>query len=79
LEFELDSYGLNAVTEGTDAQGEVLVKIKREQKLFNGRGLSTDVIEASVNAYLNAINKMYDEIRQASRKEAEAEESMAHE
>ncbi len=79
LEFELDSYGLNAVTEGTDAQGEVLVKIKREQKLYNGRGLSTDVIEASVNAYLNAINKMYDEIRQASGKEAGAEESMAHE
>ncbi|NLY10850.1 MAG: 2-isopropylmalate synthase [Firmicutes bacterium] len=58
LEFELVDYSLRSVTEGKDAQGEVLVKIRKADQHFTGRGLSTDIVEASVKAYLNAKNKM---------------------
>ena len=53
----LESYGIKAVTEGKDALGEVTVKVSREGKSFIGRGGSTDVIEASIRAYVNAVNK----------------------
>lgn len=55
---ELVSYSIEAVTEGTDALGEAKVKIKTpEGSEFTGRGVSTDVIKASLKAYLGAINK----------------------
>lgn len=53
----LESYNLNAVTEGADALGEVKVKISSGHGAFTGRGVSTDVIKASIKAYVNAINK----------------------
>lgn len=52
-------YQLNAVTSGKDALGEVLTKIQIDDKVYNGRGLSIDIIEASVKSYINAINKYY--------------------
>ena len=55
--FELEDYTLQSVTEGEDALGEAMVKIKFGEGIWNGYGLSTDVIEASIEAYLNAINK----------------------
>lgn len=54
----LKDYQLKAVTAGEDALGEATVWIERDGRTFNGRGLSTDVIEASAKAYVNAINKM---------------------
>lgn len=60
--FILEDYNIRSVTEGKDAQGEVIVKLRKEDKTYNGRGLSTDVIEASVKAYINAINKMLYEL-----------------
>lgn len=54
---ELASYGITAVTEGTDALGEAKVKISAGELTFTGRGVSTDIIKASIKAYLNAINK----------------------
>lgn len=54
---ELKHYGLNAVTGGKDAMGEVTVRLAIQDKVFVGRGFSTDVIEASAKAYLNALNK----------------------
>jgi 2-isopropylmalate synthase len=55
----LEDYQLGAVTEGEDAQGDALVKIKTGGgETFSGRGLSTDVIEASIHACINAVNKM---------------------
>jgi len=54
---ELVSYEIRAVTEGTDALGEARVKIKSGESTFTGRGVSTDIIKASIKAYLNAINK----------------------
>ncbi len=56
--LELNEYELGAVSEGQDALGEVKVRISLDDKFSNGRGISTDIIEASINAYLNAINKM---------------------
>lgn len=59
MELKLDDYKLNSVTEGEDAQGDALVRILDESdKKYTGRGLSTDVIEASIYAYINAVNKM---------------------
>jgi len=59
--FELESYGIRAVTEGKDALGEVSVRISSNGRLFAGRGVSTDIIEASIKAYINAINRSLSE------------------
>ena len=56
--INLIDYTLQSVTEGTDALGEVVVRIKDKTQLFTGRGSSTDIVMASTKAYLNAINKM---------------------
>lgn len=56
--LELVSYDITAVTEGTDALGEAKVKIKSaDGTTYTGRGVSTDVIKASIKAYLGAVNK----------------------
>ncbi len=54
---ELLDYVVQAVTEGTDAMGEVVVRVKDRGRMFTGRGSSTDVVISSAKAYLNAINK----------------------
>jgi 2-isopropylmalate synthase len=59
---ELVHYSIKAVTEGKDALGEVTVKIASNEDVFMGKGVSTDIIEASVKAYLNAINRSISEI-----------------
>lgn len=55
---QLASYSIHAVTEGEDALGEVVVKLQKDGRNITGRGLSTDILEASIKAYLNAINKV---------------------
>lgn len=57
-EIALKDYQLKSVTGGEDALGEATVWVEQEGRTFIGRGLSTDVIEASAKAYLSAINKM---------------------
>ncbi|MBN2875889.1 MAG: 2-isopropylmalate synthase [Spirochaetales bacterium] len=65
----LSDFSLGSVTEGKDAQGEALVRISVDGEHFNGRGLSTDVVEASIQAYIAAINSMVSEtgVRDAAR------------
>ncbi len=59
LDVKLDSFSLNAVTEGEDAIGEAVVKIEGPNgRRYTGTGLSTDIIESSIRAYVNGINKM---------------------
>lgn len=58
INFTLEDYKLRSVTEGQDAQGEAYVKIRRDSRIYTGKGVSTDVFEASVLSYINAINKM---------------------
>jgi 2-isopropylmalate synthase len=56
---ELESYSISAVTGGKDAMGEVTVKVKAQDGGTHiGRGVSTDIIEASAKAYIDAINKV---------------------
>ncbi|NMB43807.1 MAG: 2-isopropylmalate synthase [Clostridiales bacterium] len=57
-EHSLENYSINSVSDGTDALGEVIVKIRSNNKSYVGRGLSTDIIESSILAYLNGINKI---------------------
>jgi 2-isopropylmalate synthase len=54
----LESFSLNAVTDGEDAIGEAVVKLGCCGEEYTGRGLSTDVLEASIMAYINGINKI---------------------
>lgn len=56
-DYKLEDYSLRAVTEGEDALGEAVVKISCCGETVTGRGVSTDVIEASIKAYLNGVNK----------------------
>jgi len=56
---ELLLYSVNAITTGTDAQGEVTVRLARQGKVVNGQGADTDIIVASAKAYLNALNKLH--------------------
>ena len=51
-------YSVNAITTGTDAQGEVTVRLAREGRIVNGNGAHTDIVIASAKAYLNALNKL---------------------
>lgn len=62
IKVELKSYNLDAVTGGKDAQGQVTVKISSNGKTVTGRGVSTDIIEASAKAYIHALNKLVYEI-----------------
>ncbi|HEX5128006.1 MAG TPA: 2-isopropylmalate synthase [Rhodocyclaceae bacterium] len=56
---ELLLYSVNAITTGTDAQGEVTVRLAKEGRVVNGQGADTDIIVASAKAYLNALNKLH--------------------
>ena len=57
--LELEDYKIDAISEGEDAQGDARVVVLNESgRKFLGRGLSTDIIEASIMAYINAVNKM---------------------
>ncbi len=58
IKVKLDEYSIKAVTSGEDALGEVTVKVRENGNAYVGRGLSTDIIEASTIAYLHAINKI---------------------
>jgi len=57
---ELQLYSVNNITSGTDAQGEVTVRLSRGGRVVNGQGADTDIVVASAKAYLNALNKLHD-------------------
>jgi 2-isopropylmalate synthase len=57
-EPELELYEIGAITGGSASQGETMVKIAWDDRRYNGRGLSTDVVESSIKAYIAAINAM---------------------
>jgi len=58
VKARLNDYRLEAVTSGKDALGEVSLKLTVKNKTVSGRSSSTDIIEASVRAYLDAVNKI---------------------
>jgi 2-isopropylmalate synthase len=57
-ETTLQLYSVNAVTEGTDSQGEVTVRLEKDGRIINGQGADTDILLASAKAYLNALTLM---------------------
>ena len=54
----LIEFSVNAVTSGIDAIGEVTIRIEADAKVFNGHGADTDILVASAQAYINALNRM---------------------
>lgn len=55
---DLQLYSVNNITSGTDAQGEVTVRLEKEGRIVNGQGADTDIVIASAKAYINALNKI---------------------
>ena len=55
---ELELYSVNNITSGTDSQGEVTVRLNLDGRIVNGQGADTDIVIASANAYVNAVNKI---------------------
>ena len=61
----LQLYSVNAITQGTDSQGEVTVRLERAGRIVNGNGADTDIVIASAKAYLNALNLMHQSAERA--------------
>ncbi|WP_347507071.1 2-isopropylmalate synthase [Pseudomonas anguilliseptica] len=57
-EANLQLYSVNAITQGTDSQGEVTVRLEKGGRIVNGNGADTDILVASAKAYINALNLM---------------------
>ncbi len=62
--YELEDFGIDAVTEGGEAIGRAIVKLRTEGKLYSGSGISTDIVEAAIRAYIAALNKIVYEERE---------------
>ena len=66
--YELDDFQIQAVTEGREAMGEAVVKLRSSGRLYSGRGISTDIVGAAIHAYLSALNKIaYEEENEGGR------------
>ena len=62
---ELQLYSVNNITSGTDAQGEVTVRLSKGGRIVNGQGADTDIVVASAKAYMNALNKLQGGVERA--------------
>ncbi|MDJ0805827.1 MAG: 2-isopropylmalate synthase [Gammaproteobacteria bacterium] len=62
---ELQLYSVNNITSGTDAQGEVTVRLEKGGHIVNGQGADTDIVIASAKAYINAVNKILEPVEKA--------------
>ena len=60
---ELLLYSVNSITTGTDAQGEVTVRLSKGGRIVNGQGADTDIVVASAKAYIDALNKLQSKLR----------------
>ena len=56
--YELDDFQIQSVTEGKEAMGSALIKLRSEGKLYSGQGISTDIMGAAIRAYISAVNKI---------------------
>ena len=63
--YELDDFQLQAVTEGREAMGQTVVKLRNGGKVYSGKGISTDIVAAGIHAYLSALNKIVYEEEEA--------------
>jgi len=58
IHYELDDFQIRALTEGREAMGETIVRLRSAGKIYSGRGVSTDIVGSSIMAYLHALNKI---------------------
>lgn len=56
--YEVDDFQVRSVTEGREAMGETLIKLRSNSKLSSGHGISTDIVGSSIQAYISALNKI---------------------
>ncbi len=56
--YEVDDFQIQSVTEGKEAMGSAIVKLRSNGKLYSGNGISTDILGAAIRAYINAVNKI---------------------
>ena len=56
--IEVDDFDLSAITEGKEAMGQAIVKLRHNGVVYSGRGISTDIIGSSIRAYVSALNKI---------------------
>jgi 2-isopropylmalate synthase len=64
-EARLQLFSVNNITSGTDAQGEVTVRLQKSDRIVNGHGADTDIVVASAKAYLSALNKLHSKLERA--------------
>ncbi|GJL74883.1 MAG TPA: 2-isopropylmalate synthase [Nitrosomonas sp.] len=62
---QLQLFSVNNITSGTDAQGEVTVRLQKSDRIANGHGADTDIVVASAKAYLSALNKLHSKLERA--------------
>ena len=62
---QLQLFSVNNITSGTDAQGEVTVRLAKDGRIVNGQGADTDIVVASAKAYLSALNKLHSKLERA--------------
>ncbi len=74
VHYYIESYQVRSVTAGRQAMGEVLVRIRNGEGSFLGRGVSTDVMEASAKSYLEAINAMHNHKQEHGRRKEKVTE-----
>jgi 2-isopropylmalate synthase len=67
-EPELELYEIGAITGGSASQGETMVRVSWDGRHYNGRGVSTDVVESSIKAYISALNAMEWELERLKKK-----------
>ncbi len=58
VHYELDDFRIRSITEGRDSVGNAIIRLRANGKLYSGNGISTDIVGASIRAYLNALNKI---------------------
>ena len=56
--YELDDFQIQSVTEGREAMGQTIVKLRNGGRVYSGKGISTDIVAASIHAYISALNKI---------------------
>ncbi|TCP28870.1 2-isopropylmalate synthase [Scopulibacillus darangshiensis] len=67
MPFQLQDYTIRSKSIGKDAVGEVIVKVKKDDQSYSGRGMDTDIIKASAKAYLIAINQFFQKDHQVNK------------
>jgi len=72
---QLIEFSVQSVTAGIDAIGEVTIRLKYGDRIFSGHSANTDIIVASAQAYVNALNRLYASLQNMENKQAVASQT----